>query len=186
MTTIIARQFDNRIVIAADSQVTSTRKYNHPKMAKITERGQYLIAGAGESAACDIAQHIWNPPKPTAEDKKDLYHFIISKVVPSLKACFKENDYKWEDKDDDDTKFAFLLGIGGEVFDSTDKAGKPATFKLSQVIPGWSEALQLMPVGSTWELYIPASLAYGTRNVGGLIGPNETLIFNVHLISSKP
>ena len=120
MTTIIARQFDNRLVIAADSQVTSTRKYNHPKMAKITERGQYLIAGAGESAACDIAQHIWNPPKPTAEDKKDLYHFIISKVVPSLKACFKENDYKWEDKDDDDTKFAFLLGIGGEVFDIAD------------------------------------------------------------------
>ena len=76
--------------------------------------------------------------------------------------------------------------INGTEFDSSAKAGKPATFKLSQVIPGWSEALQLMPVGSTWELYIPASLAYGTRNVGGLIGPNETLIFNVHLISSKP
>lgn len=75
--------------------------------------------------------------------------------------------------------------INGTVFDSTEKAGKPATFKVSQVIPGWTEALQLMPVGSTWELYIPAELAYGSRNVGGMIGPNETLIFNVHLIEAK-
>lgn len=75
--------------------------------------------------------------------------------------------------------------INGEVFDSTAKSGKPATFKLSQVIPGWTEALQLMPAGSTWEVYVPASLAYGDRNVGGPIGPNETLIFNIHLISVK-
>ncbi len=75
--------------------------------------------------------------------------------------------------------------IDGTVFDSTEKAGKPATFKVSQVIPGWIEALQLMPAGSTWELYVPSSLAYGARSVGGPIGPNETLIFNVHLISVK-
>lgn len=75
--------------------------------------------------------------------------------------------------------------INGEVFDSTSKTGKPATFKLSQVIPGWVEALQLMPVGSTWEIYVPANLAYGERSVGGPIGPNETLIFNIHLISAK-
>lgn len=75
--------------------------------------------------------------------------------------------------------------ISGEVFDSTEKSGKPATFKLSQVIPGWTEALQLMPAGSTWEVYVPANLAYGSRSVGGPIGPNETLIFNIHLISVK-
>ncbi len=75
--------------------------------------------------------------------------------------------------------------ISGEVFDSTEKTGKPATFKLSQVIPGWTEALQLMPVGSTWEIYVPANLAYGQRSVGGPIGPNEALIFNIHLISAK-
>ena|SRR3990167_4215633 len=87
----------------------------------------------------------------------------------------------------DDTVTVDYTGhlINGTVFDSTEKAGKPATFKVSQVIPGWTEALQLMPVGSTWELYIPASLAYGARNVGGSIGPNETLIFNVHLIEAK-
>lgn len=75
--------------------------------------------------------------------------------------------------------------INGEVFDSTDKAGKPASFKLSQVIPGWTEALQLMPAGSEWEIYVPSDLAYGPRSVGGPIGPNETLIFNVHLLSVK-
>jgi FKBP-type peptidyl-prolyl cis-trans isomerase FklB len=73
--------------------------------------------------------------------------------------------------------------IDGQVFDSSEKTGKPATFKVSQVIPGWTEALQLMPAGSTWEIYVPAGLAYGTRSVGGPIGPNETLIFKIHLIS---
>jgi FKBP-type peptidyl-prolyl cis-trans isomerase FklB len=67
--------------------------------------------------------------------------------------------------------------IDGTVFDSTEKTGKPATFQVSQVIPGWTEALQLMPAGSTWEIYVPANLAYGPRSVGGPIGPNETLIF---------
>lgn len=76
--------------------------------------------------------------------------------------------------------------LNGDVFDSTEKAGKPVSFKLTQVIPGWTEALQLMPAGSTWEVYIPAKLAYGSRNVGGAIGPNETLIFNVHLLEVKP
>lgn len=75
--------------------------------------------------------------------------------------------------------------LNGEVFDSTEKTGKPVSFKLTEVIPGWTEALQLMPAGSTWEVYIPSKLAYGSRNVGGSIGPNETLIFSVHLIDVK-
>ena len=75
--------------------------------------------------------------------------------------------------------------IDGTVFDSTDKSGKPATFQVSQVIPGWTEALQLMPAGSTWEVFVPANLAYGPRSVGGPIGPNEALIFKIHLISVK-
>jgi len=75
--------------------------------------------------------------------------------------------------------------IDGTVFDSTEKTGKPATFQVSQVIPGWTEALQLMPAGSTWEIYVPSGLAYGPRSVGGPIGPNETLVFKIHLISVK-
>jgi FKBP-type peptidyl-prolyl cis-trans isomerase FklB len=75
--------------------------------------------------------------------------------------------------------------IDGTVFDSTEKNGKPATFQVSQVIPGWTEALQLMPAGSTWEIYVPSDLAYGPRSVGGPIGPNETLVFKIHLLSVK-
>lgn len=75
--------------------------------------------------------------------------------------------------------------IDGTVFDSTQKTGKPATFQVTQVIPGWTEALQLMPAGSTWEIYVPSDLAYGPRSVGGPIGPNETLIFKIHLLSVK-
>ncbi len=75
--------------------------------------------------------------------------------------------------------------INGKEFDSSYKRGEPATFPVGGVIAGWTEALQLMPVGSTWELFIPASLAYGEQGAGGVIGPNETLIFKVQLISVK-
>lgn len=72
--------------------------------------------------------------------------------------------------------------LNGQVFDSSYQRGQPATFPLSAVIPGWQEALQLMNEGSTWMLYIPSSLAYGEAGAGGVIGPNEVLVFKVHLI----
>lgn len=75
--------------------------------------------------------------------------------------------------------------VNGQVFDSSYKRGQPATFPVNGVIEGWQEALQLMPIGSTWMLYIPATLAYGESGAGDVIGPNETLIFKVHLIGVK-
>ena len=72
--------------------------------------------------------------------------------------------------------------IDGTVFDSSEERGVPATFGVTQVIPGWVEALQLMTVGSTWRLFIPSALAYGPQGAGGVIGPNQTLIFNVTLL----
>jgi FKBP-type peptidyl-prolyl cis-trans isomerase FklB len=68
-------------------------------------------------------------------------------------------------------------------FDSSYKRGQPATFNVGQVIHGWTEALQLMPVGSKWQLFIPADLAYGQQGAGPDIGPNATLIFEVELLS---
>ena len=72
--------------------------------------------------------------------------------------------------------------INGTEFDSSSKHGGPASFPVSGVIKGWTEALQLMPVGSKWELYIPADLAYGDRGAGQDIGPGEALIFQIELL----
>ena len=73
--------------------------------------------------------------------------------------------------------------VDGTEFDSSYARGEPATFPLTGVIPGWTEALQMMKKGSKWELYIPPDLAYGERGAGNRIPPNSTLIFQVELIS---
>lgn len=72
--------------------------------------------------------------------------------------------------------------IDGTVFDSSVERGQPATFGVSQVIPGWVEALQLMPTGSKWKLFIPSDLAYGPVGAGQAIEPNSTLIFEVEIL----
>lgn len=76
--------------------------------------------------------------------------------------------------------------IDGKEFDSSAKHGGPATFPVNGVIRGWTEALQLMPTGSKWQLFIPSSMAYGERGAGRDIPPNATLIFEVELVSIKP
>lgn len=73
--------------------------------------------------------------------------------------------------------------INGTEFDSSAKHGAPATFPVTGVIKGWTEALQLMPTGSKWQLFVPPALAYGERGAGSDIGPNATLIFEVELVS---
>lgn len=74
--------------------------------------------------------------------------------------------------------------IDGVEFDATLE-GKTSTLRMNQVIMGWREALKQMPVGSTWQIVVPSSLAYGERGVGGVIGPNETLMFDVELLEIK-
>lgn len=72
--------------------------------------------------------------------------------------------------------------INGTVFDSSVQRGEPAVFGVSQVIPGWVEALQQMPVGSKWRLFIPSELAYGEHGAGEVIEPNSALVFDVELL----
>ena len=75
--------------------------------------------------------------------------------------------------------------IDGRVFDSSMQRGEPIEFPVNGVISGWTEALQLMRVGDRWKLYIPPELAYGKRGAGGVIGPDETLIFEVELLGVR-
>ena len=72
--------------------------------------------------------------------------------------------------------------INGTVFDSSVQRGEPAVFGVSQVIPGWVEALQLMPVGSKWRLFIPSDLAYGEHGAGDAIEPNSAVVFDVEFL----
>ena len=76
--------------------------------------------------------------------------------------------------------------ISGTEFDSSDAHGGPATFAVGGVIKGWTEALQRMPVGSKWRIFVPAELAYGERGAGEDIGPNAVLVFEVELLSIQP
>jgi FKBP-type peptidyl-prolyl cis-trans isomerase len=87
----------------------------------------------------------------------------------------------------DDTVVCNYRGtlIDGKEFDSSYKRNQPATFAVKKVIKGWTEALQHMPVGSKWQLYVPSDLAYGERGAGRGIGPNATLIFEVELLAIK-
>lgn len=75
--------------------------------------------------------------------------------------------------------------LNGKVFDSSYKRGSPATFPVNAVIKGWQKIIPMMPVGSTWEVVIPPELAYGSHGAGRDIGPNETLIFKIELVSIK-
>lgn len=76
--------------------------------------------------------------------------------------------------------------IDGSEFDSSYKRHTPATFAVNAVIPGWTEALQLMSPGAKWTIYVPANLAYGSRGAGHVIAPNATLIFDIELLSFRP
>lgn len=121
MTTIVGIQLADRAIIYADNQVSSgNRKYNHKAMAKITKRGDWFIAGAGEVAPLDIAHHIWNPPSPNAKDIKNLYHFVIAKVMPSLRDCMKENGYDFNAATEDEYRFRLLIATQGEIFEIDD------------------------------------------------------------------
>ena len=163
MTTIIAVQYDDKAVIGADSQTTGAtgRLASHNHMVKITQRGDFIVAGSGECAPCDIAQHIWVPPVPTTKDWNNLYHFMIAKVVPSLKACFKENEYKW-DVEDDETKFAFLMIVGGEIFEIADDFSVTMDFAIGALSAG-ATVKEALKIASENDAFTSPPFIYHTQ-----------------------
>lgn len=120
MTTIVGIQYDGYCEVYADSRVTddSGRVYSHPDMMKFAQRGALIIAGSGEVTPCDIAQNIWEPPKLLAEDKKNVYKFMITKAIPSLRKCLTDNGYNFDDGDKKEgERFHFIIACNGELFD---------------------------------------------------------------------
>lgn len=110
MTTILAVQYDDGFIIGADSQVTSyDRPYSHPDVKKITEQGDYVIAGAGNSRYCDIVQYGWTLPP---YDGSDEYYFMVNKVVPEIKAAHDCTGVILGK----DESFKFIIGLNKKLF----------------------------------------------------------------------
>ena len=160
MTTIIGLEYPKSAIIVADSQTTDEggRIYTHPEVEKITANGSFLIAGSGETLPCDIAQHIWESPIPTKQDKEDLYRFMIRKAMPSLRKCMTENGYNF-DEDTKETRFQFIIAVGGEIFDVDQElsisksadgvyaAGSGAPYALGAIHAG-ADAYEAMEIAS--------------------------------------
>jgi ATP-dependent protease HslVU (ClpYQ) peptidase subunit len=119
MTTIVGVVKNGNVTLGADSQVTDNdRKNNSLTMEKITKNNGYFIAGSGDSTPCDILQHIFIPPVPNATERKNIYKFMITKFVPSMRECLEDNGYKADPKED--SGFSMLIAFDGEIFDIGD------------------------------------------------------------------
>lgn len=120
MTTIVGVAKNGNVTMGADTQVTDgSRRHNHPFMEKISKKNGFLIAGSGDVQPCDILQHIFIPPVPNITDRKDLYHFMITKFVPAMRECLEENGWK-PNPEDKDGGFNMLFAYDGEIFDIGD------------------------------------------------------------------
>lgn len=160
----------NEKPLLTDEEVRQTlTAFSKELMAKQTERGEQNKK-AGETFLSE------NKKK---EGIKSLPSGLQYKVIREGKGV------KPKASDTVKTHYRGTL-IDGTEFDSSEKTGEPVTFALNEVIPGWTEALQLMPVGSKWQLFVPSEMAYGARGQGP-IPPNSTLIFEIELIGiEKP
>lgn len=153
MTTIIGLQKKDHCFIVADSRVTDDdgRTYSHSKMAKITKRGKFLIAGAGTTQPCDIIQHMWRPPAITPGASKDLYHFMIESVVPSMRTALAVNGYQ-PDKENNDMDFIFLIALNGTIFEIDDSLSVLLRDDgIYGIGSGSSYAIGALHAGATWK-----------------------------------
>ena len=159
----------------------NTPSLNDEEIAQTLDKlQQKLAAEAQEQATVAAAENQAKGEKFLAANAKKsgvkvtdsgLQYKVIKKGKGDKPAATSSVKVHYEGKLIDDT-----------VFDSSYQRGEPVSFKVNQVIAGWQEALQLMPEGSEWEVYIPANLAYGPAGAGGSIGPNEALVFKVELL----
>ena len=154
MTTIVGVQSIDGCVIASDSRVAEGGKvYTHPEMVKAIERGSYIIGGAGDYRALQVALHGWQPPIVSAKAKQNLYEFVINKVAPSLKSTLVEAGIEFnKGSDDSDNKFELqlLIGINGTLFEvDSDFAVAMNDTGLYAIGSGGDYALGALHAGAT-------------------------------------
>jgi ATP-dependent protease HslVU (ClpYQ) peptidase subunit len=118
VTTIIGVEYENRCVVLGDSRVVGDSKiYSHPDMVKVVTNGNFIIGAAGDVRALQVILHTWKPPAAVAKDKENIFQFMISKVVPSLKQQL--NDYGLLDTKSSDKEFELyvLIAFNGNIFE---------------------------------------------------------------------
>jgi ATP-dependent protease HslVU (ClpYQ) peptidase subunit len=153
MTTIIGLQAENSCLLVADSRTTdeSGRAYSHPTVSKITKRGKFIIAGSGLTQPCDIVQHMWRPPSPTPSAYKDIYHYMIESVVPSIRVALTVNGYQPE-KDSTEQDFVFLIALNGTIFELDDTLSVLMRDDgIYGVGSGSAYAIGALHAGATWR-----------------------------------
>lgn len=151
MTTIIGIQQETGCMLVADSRTTAGgRPFSHQTVTKITKRGKWLVAGAGDVHPCDVIQHVWKPPVIPA-NTKDEYHFMITTIAPSIRDCIKESGYV-PDKEDPDAGFELLLAVNGTIYQVDDSYSVYLRDDgLYGIGSGSQWALGAMAVGATWK-----------------------------------
>ena len=153
MTTILGIEHEDSCTLIADNRVTDDggRIYTHPVMKKLSQVGEFIIGGSGEVSPCDIAQHLWKPPTVTSKDRQDIYHFMISKAMPSLRECLKANGYNFDEDQEKNSgsRFQFLIAVNGELFDiDQDLAVMKSSNGLYGVGSGAAYALGALSAGA--------------------------------------
>jgi len=118
MTTIIAIQHADHVVMMADSQINSDgRPYVHPDMTKIIDTGKHLIGVAGDVTALQAFHHLWKPPAPTSRYRGSAFDYVVQKIIPSLRTFIAESKIFTDKEKDDGASFQMLIAINGQVFE---------------------------------------------------------------------
>lgn len=118
MTTIIGVEYANRCVVLGDSRVVGDSKiYSHPDMVKVVTNGNFIIGAAGDVRALQVILHTWKPPVAVAKDKDNLFQFMISKVVPSLKQLLTDYNLLDTKSTDKDFELYVLIAYNGNIFE---------------------------------------------------------------------
>lgn len=167
MTTILAKQFENGFIIAADSQFTSGgTPYRHPKMEKISRVGELWIAGAGNSNACDIIQNTWTPPKIPANC--DMYKYIMSHIIPSMKATLDKHGIKYDSSDDadKDNSSDFILGFDRQLYVISDWAILLSETGIYGIGSGSAYGIGALAAGATIKKAMAIACEWDTNSGG--------------------